>query len=111
MKMLGVTLFTLMLATTSYAATQTVGERNALSISRLSLAAGAGYEWTSSSGVQTVPYRPKKEWVIGLFSAYNLTPGVSGYGRTSVIASIQYPTDTKLTRTQVGVRVTLFQGE
>jgi len=105
-----ITLFLLMLASSSsYAAEVPVGERSAISISRLALAAGAGYEFVSASG-DTPAARPKHEWIVGLYGSYNLTPGINGYGRTSIVGSVQYPVDTKLTRSQIGVRVTLFQG-
>ena len=99
----------LLLAGTAFADELVVGERDALSISRLSLGAGAAYEWVTANGAVATP-AIRHEWVARVAGAYNLTRGSNGIGRTSLIASVQWPTDTKLLRTQVGVMVTLFTG-
>ena len=95
----------------AFAQGQEVGERDALSFSRLSVALGTGYEWVEAGGSVPAP-RIKHEWVIGTYAAYNLTSGgKSGAGRTSAIGSIQWPVDTKLLRYQVGIRITIFRGK
>jgi len=87
-----------------------VGDRPAVSISRFSLAAGAGYEWVSAAGDEPAP-TPLHEWVVGIYGAYNLFSVPEGPGRTSLIGSIAYPVDSKLVRSQIGIRISIFTGK
>lgn len=73
------------------------------SATRLSLAAGASYDWFGKVGDQPLPLF-KKEWKVGLFAAYNLTPHLS------LVGSTDYGLDNKWTESKVGLRLRLFQG-
>lgn len=86
-----------------------VGEHDALSLARLSVGAGGNYRWFVAQGGVAEP-KFKKEWTVGLYSAYNLTRGANGIGRTSAIGAVEIGTDTKLLEYKIGVRVTLFSG-
>lgn len=98
---LAVALACVALAATSQA--QTTTDRPLFSLTRLSLAAGASYDWFGKAGDQPLPLF-KKEWKVGVFGAYNLTPHLS------LVASTDYGLDNKWTESKVGLRLRVFQG-
>lgn len=75
----------------------------ALDLHRLSIAAGANYDFFSATGDQAPPDFAK-EWRFGAYGAYVL-------GRNaSLIASENYLLDNKWWQTEVGIRVLVFNG-
>lgn len=90
----------LLVATASFAA-----EEPLFSPKRLSVAAGANYASFSQVGIsaaQVPAYR--KEWEVGVYSAYNLTP------RASLVASSVLGLDNRLVRWSAGFRIRMFRG-
>jgi hypothetical protein len=80
----------------------------AFSAQRLSIAAGANYNWW---GEDNVP--PKsEEFGVGIYGAYALTAPLSGAQApaVSLIASVERGFDNRTVLTRVGLRVTLFNG-
>ena len=73
-----------------------------LSITRLSVGVGASYAFYSGDEGNRPSFA--KEWEGGLFAAYALTPNVAAVG------SVVYGLDSKVYRSSVGVRVSVFRG-
>lgn len=77
----------------------------AFSLTRLSIAGGAGYVWHSGEDASVPPFN--KEWEAGLYGAYVLPTGT---GKLNLTASVVYGVDSKLFRSSVGLRFPLFVG-
>ena len=78
---------------------------SALSLERVSVAAGLNYLWyaapfDSSDPVPTWP----RGFEVGLYGAYNLTP------HASLTASLSYMPDNKWIEQRIGIRFRLFRG-
>ena len=80
-----------------------------LSLSRLSVAAGAGLEYYGSS-VTEGPGEFQHEWASGIHAAYNVYGPPGDLGRTSLVGSGVYLLSSRELRYSLGVRITLFQG-
>lgn len=98
------TLFALALLALS-ATASLAAEEPLFSPKRLSVAAGANYAAFSQVGpsAASIPGY-KKEWEVGLYSAYNLTP------RVSLVGSSVMGVDNRLVRWSAGFRLRLFRG-
>lgn len=82
-------------------------DRPLVSVSRLSTAVGVNYVWYSGMGEESVPAFGK-EFEVGFYAAYNLTS--SPMPHLSLIGSSEYPLDTKVLKTRIGLRLGLFAG-
>lgn len=83
----------------------TIQDVPAFSLTRLSIAGGAGYVWHSGEDSSVPPFN--KEWEAGLYGAY-VVP--SGTGRLNITASVVYGVDSRLFRSSIGLRFPLFTG-
>jgi hypothetical protein len=75
---------------------------------KFSLSGMAAFEFNNAAGFTPVCFRPRHEVSVGLCADYLLNPGLERWGRTSLIGSVQIGSDTKLTRSQLGVKVVLL---
>ena len=74
--------------------------------SRLTFAGGMNYVWHAAPFDQSAPVPPfGKEWEVGLYASYNLTPHLSLAGSTV------YGFDNKLVQDRIGLRVRFGSGE
>ena len=89
--------FLCMLASNAMAETKPLFSKD-----RVSLAAGLDYSFYNRAGVEPVPSF-KKEWEVGLFGAYNLTP------KLSLTSSAGYGFDNKFVRYKVGLRTVIWR--
>lgn len=75
----------------------------AIDIHRLSIAAGADYQWLSSTNGGTVG-DPSQEWTFGAFGAYAISKNLS------VVGAEEFGSQSNVLRSRVGVRFFLFNG-
>lgn len=77
-----------------------------ISKERISVASGLNYEWRTTPMARSEAICGRHaEWVVGVFSAYNLTP------HSSLVASTSLGLDSRQFRHSVGVRIRLFRGD
>ena len=78
-------------------------ERPIVSASRLQLGGGINHEWYGSDKDGNLP-SVRKEFTLGLYSAYNLVPALDlvGFAKRGL--------DSEVWNTALGIRVTFFAG-
>ena len=94
----------LLLALSAGAGQAQTTDKTLLSLSRRSLAAAVDNQWFAKAGVDATVPAFDREWAVGLYGAYNLTPGVS------LTASSTYAMDNRWIQSKLGVRLRIFAG-
>ena len=93
------------LATLALASAALAIDAPLLSEKRLSIGAGANYEFTNNPFEGSEPVKDRKqEFTAGLYAAYNLTPDLSLVGSSTLGLT------SRQVRTSLGLRVRLYRG-